>query len=93
MGCFKKSLRKHFLQIERDPTCYEFYERMERQYRMHGPQDGERVFFRGNTDTVMLFKMHDEFVKAGGQHPKQMDLYANGGCSESCEVYEMEVSV
>ena len=93
LGCFKKSLRKHFLQIERDPTCYEFYERMERQYRMHGPQDGERVFFRGNTDTVMLFKMHDEFVKAGGQHPKQMDLYANGGCSESCEVYEMEVSV
>ena len=90
LGCFKKSLRKHFLQIERDQTCYEFYDRMESQYRNYGPQVGERVFFRGNTDTKMLFLMHDEFVKDGAQHPKQLDLYANGGCSESCEVYEMD---
>lgn len=92
LGCFKKSLRKHFLQIDKDPTCYEFYERMERQYRNVGPQVGERVFFRGNTDTKMLFLMHKEFVKAGSQYPKQLDLYANGGCSESCEVYETEVA-
>lgn len=91
LGCFKKSLRKHFLQIERDPTCYEFYGRMEDQYRSHGPQVGDRVFFRGTTDKVMLFKMYDEFAKAGSQHPKQTDLYANSGCSESCEVYEMEI--
>lgn len=90
LGCFKKSLRKHFLQMEKDPACYEFYDRMERQYRTVGPQVGERVFFRGNTDTKMLFLMHEEFVKAGAKHQPQMDLYANAGCSESCEVYEME---
>lgn len=89
LGCFKKSLRKHFMQIEKDPSCYDFYRRMEAQYRTHGPQDGERVFFRGNVDTVMLFKMHDEFVNSGLRHPPA-DLYANGGCSESCEAYEME---
>lgn len=91
LGCFKKSLRKHFLQIEKDPSCYAFYRRMEAQHLFTGPQTGKRVFFRGHTDTVMLFKMHDEFVKAGGKHPPLTDPLANGGCSESCEVYDMEI--
>jgi 3'-phosphoadenosine 5'-phosphosulfate sulfotransferase (PAPS reductase)/FAD synthetase len=88
LGCFKKSLRKHFLQMERDPSCYEFYGRMEDRFKSVGPQVGDRVFFRGNTSKQMLFWMHEEFVKAGSQHAPQLDIYADGGCSESCEIFE-----
>jgi hypothetical protein len=43
-GCYKKSLKKHFLQIDRDPSVYDFHRRMEEQYSLVGPQDGKRVF-------------------------------------------------
>lgn len=88
LGCYKKSLKKHFLQIEKDPSCYAFYQRMEENYRTVGPQDGERVFFRGNTDTSKLFALYQEHKNEAVKQPFQYDLYANGGCSESCEVYE-----
>lgn len=86
LGCWKKSIKKHFLQIERDPSCYDFYRRMEDQYRTVGPQDGERVFFRGPSDTRKLFKLYEEF----GSDPAAANKAAfavDGGCSESCEVY------
>lgn len=89
LGCFKKSLRKHFLQIQKDPTPYNFYLLMEACYRTVGPQDGERVFFRENRDTLRLFKEYElakDFIRA---MPKD-DPEQNGGCSESCEVYPME---
>lgn len=86
LGCFKKSLRKHFLQIQKDPSCYNFYAMMEACYKDVGPQDGQRVFFRKNMDTIQLFEQYElakDFIKA---MPKD-DPEANGGCSESCEVY------
>jgi len=88
LGCYKKSFRKLFMQIERDPSVFDFHRRMEQLYRNVGPQQGERVFFRKNTDTVGLFKLYDE---AAGNFNRQSDLYADGGCSESCEVFETEV--
>lgn len=87
LGCFKKSLKKHFMQIERDPSCYEFYKRMEENYKHVGPQEGDRVFFRNHTDTRKLFWLYEEHKGQETREPKQLDLYENGGCSESCEVY------
>lgn len=89
LGCFKKSIKKHFLQIERDPSCYDFYCRMEDKYKNQGPQDGVRVFFRGGTDTRKLFKLYDEF-RGGYSDRKMAEFAVDGGCSESCEVYPME---
>ena len=84
-GCFKKSLNKQFMQIERDPSVYDFHRRMETFYRTVGPQDGERVFFRNNMSTDMLF---EAYRQNGGDIRRMSDPYSNGGCSESCEVYE-----
>lgn len=86
LGCWKKSFKKHFQQIERDPSVYDFHRRMEAEHRFTGPQEGERVFFRKNVSTTQLFKMYEEFKDV----PKrQLEFfYENSGCSESCEVLE-----
>jgi len=87
-GCYKKSIKKHFMQIARDPSIYNFHRRMEQQYRSHGPQVGDRVFFRKNIDTVGLFKLYEETKDA----PMRIGaINEDGGCSESCEVYETVV--
>ena len=88
LGCYKKSDRKQFLQIERDPSVFDFHRRMEQTYRLHGPQDGERVFFRGNRDTDALFADYEEHKNDPKR--KVIDIYEDGGCSESCEVYATE---
>lgn len=87
-GCYKKSFAKHFMQIRRDPSVYDWHRRMEDQYRDFGPQKGQRVFFRGNTDTRGLFKLFEEY----GDNPSRASKVAfeSGGCSESCEVYATE---
>ena len=84
-GCYKKSIKKHFMQIARDPSIYDFHYRMEQQYRSHGPQVGDRVFFRKNIDTRGLFKLYEETKDA----PMRIaNASEDAGCSESCEVYE-----
>lgn len=87
-GCYKKSFAKHFMQIRRDPTVYDWHRRMEDQYRDFGPQKGQRVFFRGNTDTRGLFKLFEEHGDDPGRASKV--AFESGGCSESCEVYATE---
>lgn len=87
LGCYKKSLRKHFMQIEKDPSVYAFHDRMETLYRTVGPQQGERVFFRGNMSTAGLF---EAYLENAGNFRKAPDAEVSGGCSESCEVYETE---
>jgi len=87
-GCYKKSFKKHFMQIDRDASIYDFHRRMEQQYRSHGPQIGDRVFFRKNIDTDGLFQMY-EMNKDAPTRQTQAD--ENNGCSESCEVYEMVI--
>ena len=86
LGCFKKSFRKHFQQIERDPSVYDFHRRMEAEHILTGPQKGERVFFRGHTSTIQLFKLYEDH-KDDPNRAGQL-AYENGGCSESCEVLE-----
>lgn len=89
LGCYKKSFKKHFMQIERDPTVYDFHQRMEEQYCTVGPQKGVRYFFRGNLSTKALFQLYEE-NKGLPMRPDRAD--ENGGCSESCEVYETVVT-
>lgn len=87
-GCFKKSLRKHFMQIDHDPTVYDFHRRMESLYGSVKASNERRVFFRNNMSTDELFL---SFAENAGNIRMVQDADANGGCSESCEVYETEV--
>lgn len=82
-GCFKKSYAKHFQQIDRDPYVYDWHRRMEVKYRSVGPQVGDRLFFRGNLSVAKLFDLREEHLDL---RTPPVDIYANGGCSESCEV-------
>lgn len=90
LGCYKKSYKKHFLQLQKDPSCYDFYDRMETLYSKVGPQKGERVFFRGNLNTKDLKLLYEEHKNSMNKKVFPINLYDNGGCSESCEVYDME---
>lgn len=92
LGCFKKSLKKHFMQIEKNPAPYDFYRRMEDQYRTVGPQTGERVFFRGNMDTRQLFAEYEEHKNRPQRVIPITSEAEDGGCSESCEVYETVIT-
>lgn len=83
-GCFKKSFAKHFAQIDKNPSVYDFHRRTEGLYRTTGPQQGERVFFRGNRSTEQLFQLRREAAFDKDHHVTE------GGCSESCEVYDTE---
>jgi hypothetical protein len=88
-GCYKKSSKKHFMQIERDASVYDFHRRMEQQYRSHGPQVGDRVFFRQNMDTNALFDLYNASKNAPTRSARADE---DGGCSESCEVYETVIN-
>ena len=88
-GCWKKSLKKHFLQIQKDPQVYKFHQRMEDEYSYAGPQNGHRYFFRGDVSTKKLFKMYRE---CNGLEQPVLNLENEvGSCSESCELYETEI--
>lgn len=85
-GCYKKSYAKHFLQLDKDPTVYAWTDSIEKRYANAGAGDGPRVFFRGNRSTEQLIQLRRS--AADGIDPAR---YANdGGCSESCELYETE---
>lgn len=86
--CFKKSIKKQCMQIDKDPTAFDWCREMEDKYLYTGPQEGPRPFFRGNLTTDALFAYHKE-IKAAGLSMERLPADENGGCSESCEVYEL----
>jgi hypothetical protein len=91
--CWKKSFQKHYQNIEESPEFYDFNRRMEEKHGRTGAgaQVGlPRVFFRGNTSTIQLFKLAEVGALPKVVDPRQMNLDLNGGCSESCELYPME---
>lgn len=90
-GCWKKSLKKHFQQIARDPSAYDFHFRMEAEHLYTGPQKGHRHFFRGDTSTKKLFQMYEECHGSGSIAIPNLEL-DTGHCSESCELYETEIT-
>jgi hypothetical protein len=97
--CWKKSDRKLFTIITEEPERFDFFREMELLHPHSGHNDGERkrVFFRKNRSTNDMFAECDvadfkRFVESSGGQLKLFgyDLDADGGCSESCELYEME---
>jgi len=93
--CWKKSFKKLIQLHQEDPKQFDFFERMEQQYGRVGAEfekysdAPDRVFFRNRTSVPMFRKMAEEFAAPVAPI---VDIYADGRCSESCEVYETEVS-
>lgn len=87
--CWKKSLRKHLLLLQEDPNALAFPDRMEQLYPAAGAgyRGVGRVFFRMRQSARDIIKLSAVLDPADARAP---GLNENGGCSESCEVYEME---
>lgn len=94
--CWKKSFAKLIKLHTEDPSQFDFFERMEAQYPRVGPEFAkyadapDRVFFRGRTSVRAFRTLASTNQGAPARAPTQGDLYADGGCSESCELYETE---
>lgn len=91
--CWKKSFKKHAMIMAESPDFFDFPERMEKKYGYVGAEFSKetevpyqpRVFFRGNISTVLLREMckqTNDFAAA------QISLNLDGGCAESCELFE-----
>lgn len=88
LGCFKKTFSKHFAQLDKDPAVYEWTAAMERKHGQVGSSQGGRVFFRGSRNTEQLVQLRRA---ANAFDPNR---HVNeGGCSESCELYETESDI
>lgn len=99
--CWKKSNRKLFTVMADDPDAFEFPERMEREYALHGheftkpglPEGYRRTFFRGNRSVSDLRKefknLPPDWVPATDDATVfDPDWDTAGACgSESCEVF------
>lgn len=97
-ACYKKSFHKLHLQMERDPSVFDWTDEMERKYghinaRSKSPYKNNSkvweekrgcrsVFFRGGKSTQDL---RDEHVRLQGNYRKPPE--DEGGCSESCEPF------
>ena len=84
--CHKKSDAKLLRGWREDPSSFEFPIRLDNLYRDVGPNtvDGPRKQYRGHRSASDLVA---QFAEAGADYrPPTHD----GGCSESCEVYETE---
>jgi 3'-phosphoadenosine 5'-phosphosulfate sulfotransferase (PAPS reductase)/FAD synthetase len=94
--CWKKSFAKLMRLHDEDRSQFDFFERMEEKYPRVGAEFAkyndapDRVFFRGRTSikTFRLMALNHKDMMA--RAPTQLDLYSDGGCSESCELYETE---
>lgn len=85
-GCFKKSFKKIFKQIDADPKLLDFHKSMESKYPQVGNKKDykiDRVFFRGNIAAKDLEEMYFEDRKSDDPSMHVED----GGCSESCEAW------
>ena len=91
IGCYKKSFKKIFKQLDSDPSCLDWHKNMERLYGSVGIQNEgtSRVFFRGNTSAEQIVNLWKKDRETGATQ-LVLDMYADGGCSESCEVYATE---
>lgn len=82
--CWKKSDRKHLLNLADDPESYEFPDRMEKLYPDAGAGNGGRVFFRGNRSTQDLIALSQIAIPDERMGSRDDE---DGGCSESCEAF------
>lgn len=87
-GCFKKSFKKIFKQLDGDSSVLDFHKDMELRYSTNGTNREEgykRVFFRGHVSANKLYDMWQE--NKGDPSRVFSNPDENSGCSESCEVY------
>lgn len=99
--CWKKSFRKLMTIMDENPAQFDFFERMERDKGLIGPefakshvQDYKRVFFRGSLNVADLRKMHanTDWTRAENDavvyadKSIALDVDPTDGCVESCEV-------
>lgn len=86
--CWKKSLTKHFKNIQENPEWYEFPKKLESRYSsVKTTKEGKPLaLFRGHKTTIMLLQEFSEY-KQSNQLSLNFNEDLNGGCSESCEVY------
>lgn len=89
--CWKKSFKKLVMLYNEDNSQFEFFDRLERSYGTIGPEFSKyedalpRVFFRGRKNVGAIAQMAFD-ANIGGK----VDMYADGGCSESCELFVLE---
>ena len=88
--CWKKSNRKLLFLMEEDPESFSFFERMENDYGLVGPEfekgyiEGyKRTFFRGNRSVKDL---REELRNAGGAEAVEDDATVYGCGGEQCEI-------
>ena len=93
VGCFKKTNWKLYKQMKLHREIFEnFHARMEELYSTVCVPDGTpRAWFRGNTTTLQRFKMCEMFGEQYEMYPEAHED-DNGGCTESCEMFPMEVA-
>lgn len=86
--CWKKSFKKLAMVANDAPEVFAFPARMEREYGHIGKWD-DRVFFRQNLNTEQLLEQAGMVpAEILARMPVRPD--EDGGCSESCEIYDME---
>lgn len=104
--CWKKSDKKIFRLIQENPEAFAWNREMERLYGWHGapyygvpqPNKKPRVFFRGYRSTDDMFAQAAEvkqqkviqIVAEKEWLDRQKTFDFDAGCSESCEMFEME---
>ena len=99
--CWKKSFRKLMTVMDENPTQFDFFERMERDKSLIGPEFAklhvpgyQRVFFRGSLSVADLRQMHastdwthaENDAVVYDNKPIALDVDPTDGCVESCEV-------
>lgn len=90
--CWKKSDSKLMRLLSEQPDSFDFPARMELTYPRVGaeffkdPAARNRTFFRGNRSVADLRRLHAEI----GSRVIHITSDGDAGCSESCELYQME---
>lgn len=103
LACFKKSNKKLFQLIATRPEVFDFHRELDSEFEYAGaphygvaPPPGtppSRRPFRGKLTTTGLFEQASlaGIIPGSGRRIIPIGVSdENGGCSESCEVYEME---
>ena len=84
--CYKKSERKLFKVWQKDPRNFDTPIRLDQLYKNVGPNNvpGPRQMYRGRRSAPVLVQQFQEYGEDAARG------VTDGGCSESCEVYETE---
>lgn len=89
-GCYKKSYKKLFKQLDDNPNALDWHVDMESKYGNIRPDKGKNiVFYRGYTSASKVIEMWKE-DRASSPTQITLGFYEDAGCSESCEVYPTE---